>query len=121
MQKKILRKSIFQIQKQYEDDNTVLNRKKNNEKLPDNFSHKNSSTTVTDPVNIANEFNKYFVQTGPQLAKEIPNDNGISYRNYLKGSKSIFIEPVTENELLTEIINLKENKSAGYDEISAKL
>ena len=50
--------------------NTVLNRKKNNEELPDNFSHKNSSTTVTDPVNIANEFNKYFVRTGPQLAKK---------------------------------------------------
>ena len=79
--------------------NTVRNRKKNNGKLPDKFSHKNSSTTVTDPVNIANEFNKYFVETGPQLAKKILNDD-ISYRNYL----------VTENELLTEIINLKETK-----------
>ena len=77
--------------------NTVLNRKKNNEKLPDNFSHKNSSTTVTDPVNIANEFNKYFVQTGPQLAKKIPNDNGTSYRNYLKGN---YAESTSLNQLL---------------------
>ena len=69
---------------------------------------KNSSTTVTDPVNIANEFNKYFVQTGPQLAKKIPNDNGISYRNYLKGNyaESIFIEPIEIVEPLTYIYNL---------------
>ena len=30
--------------------NTVLNRKKNNEKLPDNFNDKNSSTTISDSV-----------------------------------------------------------------------
>ncbi len=33
----------------------------------------------------------------------------------------MFIEPVTENELLNEIINLNENKSAGHDEINAKM
>ena len=104
--------------------NTVLNRKKNSEKISDNFSHRNSSTTVTDPVNIVNEFNKYFVQTGPQLAKKILNDNSISYRNYLKGimrkASSLNQLPKT-NYLHAEIINLKEKKSAGYDEISAKI
>ena len=64
----------------------------------------NSSTTISDPVKIADEFNKYFVQIGPQLAKKIPN-NSISYRNYPKGyyAESIFIEPVAENESLSEI------------------
>ncbi len=33
----------------------------------------------------------------------------------------MFIEPVTENELLNEIIYLNENKSGGYDEINAKM
>ena len=33
----------------------------------------------------------------------------------------MFFEPVTEHELLTEINNLNENKSAGHDEISAKM
>jgi hypothetical protein len=35
--------------------------------------------------------------------------------------ENVFIEPVTEHELLTEINNLNENKSAGHDEISAKM
>jgi hypothetical protein len=38
--------------------------------------------------------------------------------NYVE---NVFIEPVTEHELLTEINNLNENKSAGHDEISAKM
>ena len=33
----------------------------------------------------------------------------------------MFIEPVTEYELEMEINNLNENKSAGHDEISAKM
>ena len=33
----------------------------------------------------------------------------------------MFIEPVTEYELQMEINNLNENKSAGHDEISAKM
>ena len=33
----------------------------------------------------------------------------------------MFFEPVTENELLNEIINLRENKSAGHDEICSKM
>ena len=38
--------------------------------------------------------------------------------NYVE---NVFIEPVTEHELLTKINNLNENKSAGHDEISAKM
>jgi hypothetical protein len=33
----------------------------------------------------------------------------------------MFIEPVTEYELKIEINNLNENKSAGHDEVSAKM
>ena len=33
----------------------------------------------------------------------------------------MFFEPVTEHELLSEINNLNENKSAGHDEICAKM
>ena len=74
-------------------------------------------------LKFANKFNENFVQVGPQLAKKIPNDNSMSYKNYLQGNyaESIFINPVTENELLTKTINLKENKSAGYDEINAAI
>jgi hypothetical protein len=84
---------------------------------------KDSNTNFTNPVDIANKFNEYFVNVGPKLAKKIPKVNDISYEDYLKGNyvESMFFEPVTENELLVEIINLRENKSAGYGEISSKM
>ena len=103
--------------------NEVLNRRKTKSKLPDTFLQKNSNINISNPIDIANKFNEYFVNVGPQLAKKIPNDNNISYESFLKGSyiDSMFLEPVTENELMNEIINLSENKSAGHDEISAKM
>ena len=41
--------------------NKVLNRNKTREKLPDSFIQKNSNKGVTDPIDIANKFNEYFV------------------------------------------------------------
>ena len=81
---------------------------------------KDSNTNVTNPVDIANKFNEYFVNVGPQLAKKIPKVNDISYEDNLKGNyvERMFFEHVTENELLNQIINLRENKSAEYDEIT---
>jgi hypothetical protein len=32
---------------------------------------------ITDPIDIANKFNEYFVKIGPQLAKKIPKNNNI--------------------------------------------
>ena len=64
--------------------NEVLNRSKTKSKLPDTFLQKDSYTNVTNPVDIANKFNEYFVNVGPQLAKKIPKVNDISYEDYLK-------------------------------------
>ena len=103
--------------------NELLHRNKTKTRMPDAFLLKNSNINVTNPVDIANKFNEYFVSVGPQLAKKIPKDSNTSFESYLKSNyvESMFIEPVTENELLNEIINLNENKSAGHDEINAKM
>ena len=103
--------------------NELLHRNKTKTKMPDAFLLKNSNINVTNPVDIANKFNEYFVSVGPQSAKKIPKDSSnTSFESYFKGNyvESMFIEPVTENELLNEIINLNENKSAGHDEITLK-
>jgi Notch-like protein len=78
---------------------------------------------VTNPLEIANKFNEYFVKIGPQLAKKIPKNDNITNESYLNGNyvESVFIELVTEYELQIEINNLSENKSAGHDYISAKI
>ena len=57
------------------------------------------------------------------LAKGIQKNETIPFENYLKGNyrESMFTEPVTEYEILTEIDNLNVTKSAGHDNISAKM
>jgi hypothetical protein len=103
--------------------NEVLNRNKTRKNLPDTLLQKSSNNNVTNPQEIANKFIKYFVNIGPQLAKKIPGNDNITYDSYLNGNyvESMFIEPVTEYKLQIEINNFNENKSAGHDEISAKM
>ena len=61
--------------------NEVFSRSKAKSKLPDTFLQKDSNTNVTNPVDIANKCNEYFVNVGPQLAKKIPKVNDISYED----------------------------------------
>ena len=52
---------------------------------------------VTKPFKIANIFNKYFVNIGPTLDKEIPNSNN-DFKKYLsniKVNKTFFLESTT--------------------------
>ena len=103
--------------------NKLLNRNKKKEKLSHVFQQKNSDINFSDPIVIANKFNEYFVNVGPNLAKGIRKNDTVSFEKYLKGNyrESMFAEPVTELEILTEIDNLNTNKSAGHDNISAKM
>lgn len=64
-------------------------------------------------------FNSFLAQICDQLASEIP-ETGISPLKYMSTSvqHSIFISPVTQQELRTCIVNLK-NRSRGHDNIKA--
>ena len=99
-----------------------LNMNRTCKDLPDTFLQKNSKNSVTNPQKIANKFNEYLVNIGPQLEKQIPKHD-TTYDRYLNGNctDSMFIEPVTEYELQMAIYNLNENKIAGHDEIRAKM
>ena len=59
--------------------NKLLNRNKKKEKLSHIFQQKNSDINFSDPVHvIANKFNEYFVNVGPNLAKGIRKNDTIS-------------------------------------------
>ena len=100
--------------------NEVINRNKLKSELPDHF--KENETVITDPAEISNKFNEYFINVGPNLASKIPVSD-MNFSNYLgeRSIKSIFFDPVTENEVEVEIRKLKENKSCGHDDIPPKL
>ena len=76
---------------------------------------------VSGAHNIANAFNEYFSTVGSKLADSYPhNDN---YCKYLtsSSSNSIFLSPITEQELIQEISKLPLNKSPGIDQIPSKM
>ena len=74
-----------------------------------------------DPKNIANEFNNYFVNMGPNLASKISLTAQSSYMKYLyeKHDQAMFIVPVDEHEISLITSELKSNARSGHDELSA--
>ncbi len=69
-----------------------------------------NNNTVTDASAIANECSKFFANVGKDL-QNIPNAQK-SYESYLTGNRpmnSVFLNPVTENEI-KDILNKLNSK-----------
>ena len=96
---------------------SVINNKKSTIKCS-KFTH--NGRDVTDDRDIANYFNQYFANIGPNLAKTIPNSSS-TYETFLNHpcDNSIFLQPVTEKEI-SAIIKALKNGSPGFDDICAK-
>ena len=95
-----------------------------------NGTNKKSSTIDSLKVNdkVINEnkekaraFNDYFASIGSKMARKF--DTGNCYKSYLTepNSNNLFLSPVTEQELLSEISKLPAKKSSGLDNISPKI
>ena len=68
---------------------------------------------IFEQEKIATEFNRFFANIGPILAKQIP-ENVNTFESYLVKTSD---KSVSINELRDVFISLKLNKSPGYDEI----
>ena len=73
---------------------------------------------VTEPDNIANCFNNFFVDIGPKLASNIQH-SGKDYYEYLDEptQKCVFMNPVVPDEVIKIISKFDQNKSPGHDDI----
>ena len=90
---------------------------KKTEKLAnDNFT---LDDTVIKSEDVADTFNSYFVNVGPNLANKLntPNENFTTFLPEPSNS-SLFFNPTDPNEITK---NLKLSKSQGHDRISAFL
>ena len=69
---------------------------------------------------IAEEFNKYFVEIGNTLGKNMENQNNTNYSVYLKNPvlNSIVLEPPTANEIFYLLVSTNPFKASGCDNIS---
>lgn len=99
----------------------ILNKTYNKLDFPSVFLH--NSTNITNPLDIANGFNKYFVNVGNELASKVSHFPG-SAANLLPLRNlphSFLINPTTHHEISKIIENFKPKTSSGYDQISPKL
>ena len=77
-----------------------------------------NNKTITNPAEVANEFNKYFVSIGQTLSRNVQSNR--SYDEYLVANTNcqLIFHPVNE-EMVAKIINQLKNKSSyGHDGIS---
>ena len=53
---------------------------------------------ISDPLEIANYFNEYFVNVGPNLAKKVP-ESPMNFKSYLDETNcnSIFLDAMSRN------------------------
>jgi hypothetical protein len=97
----------------------IHKRKKKSSNLPAQFLRNNA--IIKGNLNIANGFNDYFINVGPNLADKITNDNpSIKFSHYMDDNinDSIFLDPVTELEILNVVDSCKRKTSKDYDDIS---
>ena len=76
---------------------------------------------VSDSDKIADGFNKYFVNVGPNLSKSVPTVDR-SFESFLndRNPNTMFLAPVTSQEVISVISNLH-NKGPGWDNVIAKI
>ena len=84
--------------------------------ISDTFIIQNEN--CTDPQKIANEFNKHFINHPMNIHTNIKNTNANFLSLIERQQNSMFFEPCTEQEILTEIAVLK--KRGHIDDISSK-
>ncbi len=135
---KILKKNIRTAKKLYYDNcfknykhdikktwskiNDILCRNRNKKKFPEFFSI--GGTKTSDKNTIANKFNDFFVNVGPELARKVKVDNPQkSYKHYLRPNTGLLFRFKEVNiELVRKIIGeLKPKTSCGFDGFSMKL
>ena len=73
---------------------------------------------ISNPQNISEKFNDFFVNVGPNLASTIHN-TGKQYYDYLQdvNSECMYMKPIIEMDVIKIIDKFSPNKSAGLDGI----
>ena len=98
--------------------NSIINTKKKTMQVGNEFENKGES--ITGDEYIANGFNNYFVNVGPSLADNIPATD-TQFSQYLSAStnvkNSLFLNPVTDVDIIQLVAKVKPKKSKGHDEL----
>ena len=130
----ILQRNINQAKKSYYDDkfkryitnmkktwttiNEILSKSNNKKEFPSYFTMKDKK--ISDKQDIANQFNTFFANIGPDLSKKIPRHQDKSMESYLKENiLCSFNFELIEQDTVKKIIKILNAKhSSGHDNVS---
>lgn len=109
------------IRKTWDTINEILNKTKKKMSFPDHFIE--NGQPIHDRLEIANCFNSFFTNIGPNLANLVTPTPNIDYRKFLnKNQANTFRFSQVDPESIEKIINnLQTKNSTGHDGISTKL
>ena len=109
------------IKKTWEKINEVLSRSKKASELPNYFCDGNNILTKNEEI--ANCFNRFFCNIGPELADSIKGPEGKSYEDYLKQNifSTFSFETIDSEYVMKRIQELKSKTSFGHDGLSSIL
>lgn len=126
-------KEVILAAKKMQNEKTVLtaiNKNKEIWKLIHNSVEKNQNTNIheilsngsltKEPKLIADSFNDFFVNLPLKINAEHNLQENIIF-NLTKNYPTMFIDPVTENDVYNTIMSLKNSNSVGIDELSSNL
>ena len=99
--------------------NELLNRKGKTVSAVNSIQYNN--VTFSDDTDIANAFNDFFSTVGNKLGESISSN--IHPRRFMYDSNvnTIFLSPITDDEILKGIFSLRNGKSPGIDEITPRI
>jgi len=98
--------------------NEITQRKKKKKSNVNEF--KSEDNIITDDKEIANCFVNFFTNIGPKLAEKIDKCPGRNYSNFLSNSvvNSMYLSPVTEDEIIKIVSKFRNKTSCGYDDMN---
>ena len=109
------------IRKTWKTINEIMNRNKKSSVFPSHFII--NGNKISDKEFIANNFNSFFANVGPNLSNTIRTNSTKSVKSYLKiAINSTFsFNMITSTDVIKLINELKPKHSAGHDNISTNL
>jgi len=99
----------------------IINKTSSKSSFPDSFIF--NDVAVSDPQQIADNFNDYFSNIGPNLASKIIPPRNKTFNSFLQNPplSRFKFEKITEENILKLMLNFKPKTSRGIDGISMKL
>lgn len=101
--------------------NGILKKGNKNKQFPKQFEI--NGLSISNEKSIADEFNKYFINIGPNLTQNTDYPPNSSFKDYLTSplANNFEFKTVTPNSIVNIINSLKPKTSCNFDRISSKL